>query len=295
MKNKAYIHLGAHKTGTTFIQRNLWSNKELIESKTNFKIIEPQKNKIYLKARMLFQNINAGLKTDYNFSYNLFKKLLNDHKDKDIIISDETFMGHSNLQKSKVLYPKFEEVISNLKLIFKNYDLKIILGVRKTPEFIQSCFFQTIKEGSGINIVDFINKINLNEFSWLKLIKFISPLKFKIIFYEDLQRSSKDFFIKFTNILDIYDEDLIYSLKINEQKFNPQMNIDTANFLIQSKNFFLINDQQKTYVKFCNYFHRIDANHDVPNNNQFIFNKKITEKLNSLYDYEYKDILQKYS
>lgn len=54
-KNKCIIHIGAHKTGTTFLQRNLYLNRSIIQNNSNFAIIKTADEEIYLEARKFFQ------------------------------------------------------------------------------------------------------------------------------------------------------------------------------------------------------------------------------------------------
>ncbi|MDB2709336.1 hypothetical protein N9Y25_04300 [Candidatus Pelagibacter bacterium] len=292
-KNKCIIHIGAHKTGTTFLQRNLYLNRSIIKNNSNFVIIKPSEEPSYLKARKFFRKEIFNPSPNYELYIESFNKLFSKYENKDLIISDEAFLGHSALHRSKSLYPQFNDVINSIKNIFKNYEIKIILTTRKIPSFIVSCYYQSIKEGYGIEFNDFFQSLDLYHFSWKKILE-KSSLKINILPYEIILKDQKNFFFEFAKLLEL-DSNTISKININEKPTNRSMSYYDALFLIKSKKFFEESlGSKKTYNLFCKFIHQTNQNNKKEEKISLINSSSLTI-LDNLYSDEYAEILKPFN
>lgn len=197
------------------------------------------------------------------------------------------------MHKYKSLYPQFNDVINSIKNIFKNYEIKIILTTRKIPSFIVSCYYQSIKEGYGIEFNDFFQSLNLYHFSWKKILE-KSSLKINILPFEIGQKDIKIFFTEFTKLLEL-DSNTISKINIDEKSANSSMSYYDAMFLIKSKNFFENNfDSIKTYNQFCKFIHQSNHNNKKEEKINLIDSSSL-KILNSLYSDEYAEILKPFN
>lgn len=292
-KNKCIIHIGAHKTGTTFLQRNLFLNKSIIQNNSNFVIIKPAEEISYLEARKFFQNEIFNPVPNYEPYIENYNKLFSKYENKDLIISDESFLAHSALHLFKSLYPQFNDVINSIKNIFKNYEIKIILTTRKIPSFIISCYYQSIKEGYGIEFNDFFQSLDLYHFSWKKILE-KSSLKINILPYEIILKDKKKFFSEFAKLLEL-DSNTISKFNIDEKFANRSMSYYDAIFLIKSKKFFEESlGSKETYNLFCRFIHPTNQNNKKEEKISLIDSSSLTI-LDSLYSDEYAEILKPFN
>ncbi|MBP5160620.1 MAG: hypothetical protein ILP11_01020 [Alphaproteobacteria bacterium] len=190
MKKTIYLHIGTSKTGTTSLQFFLYKNKEVLEKKG---ILYPfSKVQVNDQERMaLLSNIRAMMTEGYNvvgksmfikykdeFSrwnqkitpqerYNAYKKAFDEHYadlinnsncDK-ILFSDEIFTSNFNLIE-----------LCNV-LVDEGFDLKIIVYIRRTPEYIVSVWGESVKTQSGHTSFTF------DEFLKLPVIVYDTDLK----------------------------------------------------------------------------------------------------------------------
>ena len=131
---KIYIHIGTHKTGSTFIQKNLNLNKEIF-AKFNIHIpnVAREFEDLSNHCNLIFELLN-----NYKYEQNQFKLLIDDisRTNKNILISSETFEFIINKKKFLFLIDKFKQL--NLKPIIICYN-------RNDPSFLVSRYIELIK------------------------------------------------------------------------------------------------------------------------------------------------------
>jgi hypothetical protein len=135
---KIFIHVGLHKTGTTFLQKNVFQN---------------------------IKNVNY-----FNHNSNLFDFLsFSLKKDKINLISHENFSASPIYQDAGNI--RFI-IAEKLNILFPN--AKIIIGTREIDSWLQSMYRQTIKNGNHKNFIEWKN--NLEKDYW-NIQKYIDHLK----------------------------------------------------------------------------------------------------------------------
>ena len=192
-KKTIYLHIGISKTGTTSIQRFLYKNQETLKTKgllypCPFNIGSVKFNKEECKSNLspMATEVckNIGEKELYKFKrefirwnldvtpeerYNAYKEgfekyyldLINNSDCEKILLSEEMFTSDFSLME-------FCDVILD-----EGFDLKIIVYLRNTPEYIVSVWGQSVKPGSGHNfyLFDDLLKLPIIIYDWdLKLL-----------------------------------------------------------------------------------------------------------------------------
>ena len=117
------IHLGLHKTGTTYLQKCIFPKLEDVE------------------VQHLMQICQIKFKSN--------KKIL--------LISSE------GLLSSMAHYPDNNTVEDSIEGLYRMYPkAKIILGVRKWDKWFRSCWNQYVRGGGTLSYCDYINKYKDN-------------------------------------------------------------------------------------------------------------------------------------
>jgi hypothetical protein len=127
-----YIHIGAHKTGTTSIQYGLEKNRKILEQNEIYYFTGGRDN---FHSFLTFDNMDEGF---YLKDKNLIEKVLMENKLDNVIISSENFSFFFSIER-----------IIELKNLFSNYfdEIKIITYLRRQDQHLVSHH----QEGSKIN------------------------------------------------------------------------------------------------------------------------------------------------
>lgn len=137
--NKTVLHLGLHKTGTTFLQRNIFPNLR------NYKLI----TRPYTQHNYAFNKMQYA--DDSLFSYKEIKEEIREFSNNNLIISDESFSGKpimfSHINRS--------QIAKRLSTLFP--DAIAILFIRNQSDILFSLYNQYVKMG-GVHTI--------NEFLW---------------------------------------------------------------------------------------------------------------------------------
>lgn len=191
MSRTIYLHIGPHKTGTTYIQKNLYLNKEYLK---NLGYLYPEPKEIieefsvYCHKELYKKPININ---------NLLKQ--NNNATNNIIVS---FEGLS-------LYSK-DEIFELKKHIdsYYDYNIKIIFYLRNPAERVYSLWQEKIKHGECISITKFIIDLISKPFSTEYLNYDLIISKWTEVFHLDNiilidYHSCEDIFISFLKCINI--------------------------------------------------------------------------------------------
>lgn len=189
MASSPLIHIGYHKTATTWLQRQLFNNSDAnfqrFFSKDDIRdyIIRP--NSLYFDDHKV---------KDY------YNSLVPDDSIKVSVVSSERLSGHphSGGYDSK-------EIADRLYKIFPNG--KILIVIREPKNAIASCYLQYIKFGGTCSVKDYLTPpqigssivplFNFDHFNYIKLIEYYLKLFNKenvlVLPYELFKKSPNDF------------------------------------------------------------------------------------------------------
>ena len=164
---ESIFHIGLIKTGSTFLQREVFS-----KISSNFCYLD---SKSFLNQREKFVLSN-----------------------KPLFISNENLSGHPFLYSSEGLsyFEQFKNSLRNIKGRFNNP--KIIIGFREPSSFIYSAYQQYLKEWGTLKWTEFLNKLDesfYNDFYFSKYVQHLlnefSENQVMIYLFEDLKSNPK--------------------------------------------------------------------------------------------------------
>lgn len=141
MMKKLFIHIGSHKTGSTYIQKILHENDELLLKDCG--VLYPKTGKLFFGHHSL-----ANIKM-LNENYTEFKGLLHLEQIKKhdiIVISSENFE-----------YLNAESIVMLLSL-FDGYEIKIVYFYRNWNDLLFSMWQENIKHGSSDTYFEHVAK-----------------------------------------------------------------------------------------------------------------------------------------
>lgn len=139
-KRNLFLHVGMHKTGTTYIQDFLFKNRYNLLEKEG--VLYPitkyhplgQQRLAYAFNDAVNPHLPKDAATENIDVFEELKSLLNAEPHNTLIISSENISPSGNTG-----------VIKKIKRFFEGYNIKIILYVRRQDKFIQSLYREHVK------------------------------------------------------------------------------------------------------------------------------------------------------
>lgn len=194
--SKIYIHIGMHKTGTTFLQNQVFKNLNEIH---------------YINGGLLNEICRPSNRSEQS-------KLISWEG-----LSGRPYIGQPTKEnkslKKKIYRDSFYASVNNLKRLFPNCE--IIIFIRKHEEYIVSWYRHFIKRGGVLTFKEFYGEKGVLHPSDILYKKKIQVLKenFKVVHifdYSDLKNKPDETIMKLLSIIDEKDfNDKISSKKVN--------------------------------------------------------------------------------
>lgn len=172
MTKEVCIHIGAHKSASTVLQRTMRSNHDLIEEHfdlTERTRVDFSKTPFYLTLYKAFRRTERTLADLTPNARLAFNEIVETCGKANLFISTESFLGHCNLAEYGGIYPHSGRMLKAMRAITSDHKTKIILVVRRQADFIESCYMQQIKEGRFMSFDEFINDIDFDQLSWCRI------------------------------------------------------------------------------------------------------------------------------
>jgi hypothetical protein len=203
------FHLGAHKTGTSLIQKYMRDNRSLIE-----------RNRVGFTVRSQ-TDVFIGWGRPGHMKVNLpeLARLIVQHRDRRFrafVVSHENTLGRPFRSGQPGLYPGAVESMEILVDIFKPMRPRFVYYIRSQEKFMESYYLQTVHEGRYASFRDWKSSIDTNDLSWKPLIETIRSAfgNDSVIvkdFEEEIAGSQELFLRKFfeTFIPDLKDKDFM--------------------------------------------------------------------------------------
>lgn len=153
------LHIGTHKTGTTAIQRALRNNRRKL-IKLGLAAQPPIRHELRDVLIQSSRDESACGHVTERFLEVCASKL------NGIVISSEAFSGEPLSG-----YANASEMAERLRLCTRDFDVKIVVYLRRQDEFLESLYMQKIHEGHSFSFADFLKSIASVSFDWYALVE----------------------------------------------------------------------------------------------------------------------------
>lgn len=155
---KVVLHLGVHKTATTYIQSRFYNSRDELK----------KKGIGYLGLKKTRENITSKLKKGMSFSEDVKVFFASNNK---VLISDENILGGTVKPKGAVIYDKASERLEYLVKALNCKNIDVHLTIRDPEKYLVSRYCEYLRHYKFMPIHEYFDQIFLRDFSWLPLIR----------------------------------------------------------------------------------------------------------------------------
>lgn len=156
------FHVGAHKTGTSLLQKYMRDNVALL-----------RRHRIHYISRGAMNDLvgwGNQLLTDPDPLAREIRTTLLIPWFTTVIASHENTLGRPLRKHGAHLYPRAPEIIEALGDVLAPYNAKIVFSIRPQDQFIESYYLQSIHEGRHERFDDWYAKLDHDALSWRPLV-----------------------------------------------------------------------------------------------------------------------------
>lgn len=167
--SKAFLHLGAHKTATTFLQANFTDSRRDFE-KQGWKFVcfqrkAPQLRELVRRARKGAEMPEADRARLDGFFADL-------RADRDnIFFSSEIFLGPMSPGRKGEIYPNHAAAIAKLKERFAGRDVTAGFCIRDFADYLESGYRWLVAHGGSHNFKSYSQNATVKTLTWLPIIE----------------------------------------------------------------------------------------------------------------------------
>lgn len=162
---RTILHIGAHKTATTYMQKKLAINREELAARGIH----------YDPLEVLRKNFTNSLQDPPKGNPEFVAGLKEKIRTQDVIVSEENMPGvPGDLVRDGVYYAHAKE---RLALIGRILDVKapeIFMAIREYSSFLVSMYCEYIRHREFIRFADYFERYQKSGFSWIKVVTDIS-------------------------------------------------------------------------------------------------------------------------
>lgn len=230
--NKVFLHIGPHKTGSTFLQRMFVKNRGHL---LNHNILYPKCGQEFLFGHfnlVHYYKKEEDLKGEFDLEN--FKREVDTTAN--VLLSSEDFI-RLNLEELK-----------SLKSLFQEKSWTVIYYRRNWNDLLESVWSETLKRGSHLSFKEYIDSkeyksadyFKLNHSENLKLFsKVFGKENIRVLDYDLIENSDENLFNHFlSEILEVEDA----RCEVENKRYNTRLSLITLTYLaLLNKSYFLKN------------------------------------------------------
>lgn len=166
---KAFVHVGAHKTASSFLQSNLKLHRERLSNEHGLGLV----TRAVLMPSAFGQEVyevSQGRHADTDVSdaaKESLRSLLPDG-DGNVLITNEDLICHLPIQD---FYQNAEGAIRYLRIALSAFDLHVIFYIRKQADYLESIYMQLVHLGRRARFAQFMKRAAPVDLSWLRAVE----------------------------------------------------------------------------------------------------------------------------
>lgn len=172
MKKNIILHLGVHKTATTYLQHILQENDKRLEL-SGMKAHTPPKLRELKYGHLLRSSLSDQAALGEFTALN--ESLIDGTPSRTIVISEENILGAPrDFKKCKSLYSHADKLLCGLSKQVRGHNVKILICLRSLSTFLPSIYCEYLRHNQDyLPFSDFYSDLNLKKASWFKLVESI--------------------------------------------------------------------------------------------------------------------------
>jgi DNA-binding phage protein len=159
------LHVGAHKTATTYLQQILSAQQQaLLQHNVNYVMLSKNlRTLLGAVSRKSNQQILAEA------AQMMEKELSASPSGHNVLVSWEGLLGAPIVVGG--LYPQSAIFAEFFKEFFRNSDSRVVLYVRRQDDFLASAYVQSVKEGSALSFDAYLDQVDYAQLEWRTVIE----------------------------------------------------------------------------------------------------------------------------
>jgi len=166
---QAIIHIGAHKTASTFLQQNLIRYKDRLMDECGLGLV----TRADMLPTAFGKEIYAVSQREHpeteitDAAKKSLRALLPDGNSS-VLITNEDLICHLDIQD---FYEGAENAIRYLRAALAEYDLHVIFYIRKQTNYLESIYVQLVHLGRRLKFQQFMERAAPVDLSWLRAVE----------------------------------------------------------------------------------------------------------------------------
>ena len=155
------LHIGAHKTATTYVQSRMNKSKKILCNAgiEYIGLSELRKNATKKLGNPSFQDSEI---VDFIAPY---------MKNRVLIISDENILGGNGVSRDGRLYPDCRTRLSQLLSLLEGSNISVYLTIRDYADYLTSRYFESLSHNPFVRFQDYIQSFDLKSYRWPQLVE----------------------------------------------------------------------------------------------------------------------------
>lgn len=193
MQREVAYHLGAHKTGSSLLQKYMRDNVDLLREEQIYYLSRSEMNDHVGWGKKLLEQ--PHLLTDR------IVEVFTDPHYRILVTSHENSLGPPFKPGAAHLYPRGPELIGQLSTALRPWPARVLLYVRAVDEFLESYYLQMIHQGRHLSFDEWLDQLDLGALSWRPvvdaLVEHFGPDRVEVVDFHTIHRGQNAFIADF--------------------------------------------------------------------------------------------------
>jgi hypothetical protein len=166
---KAFVHLGAHKTASSFLQKNLNLHRDRLMDEHALGLVTRATLMPSAFGQEIYE-VSQGRhpESDVTDAAKVSLRSLLPDGDGNVLITNEDLICHLEIQD---FYQNAESAIRYLRTALRAFDLHVIFYIRKQADYLESIYMQLVHLGRRARFVQFMKRAAPVDLSWLRAVE----------------------------------------------------------------------------------------------------------------------------
>ncbi|ADE13578.1 hypothetical protein Nhal_0386 [Nitrosococcus halophilus Nc 4] len=194
------FYCGAHKTASSMIRKFLRKNENFLEAKCDIKSYDREViiNSDFFNVISKLSSYQEVQNSEWNKGRDSFLSFMDAGNYSKYLFHNEDFF-------TAMFFNNVGAISRYLSWVAEGMNTKVIIYVRNQVDYIESWYLQKIHTGNIVSFDKYLSRINLNGFSWTKVLDAIASNfgreNVNCIPYESIQHGSKEYLQNFISLL----------------------------------------------------------------------------------------------